>query len=73
MDTWIVSVSQITSSWVTDLDQAKVILKELNEVSNNVGLKMNLLITKIMTNIADDRELKIGDTVIGKIRQPRAT
>ena len=30
-------------------------------------MKMNLSKTKIMTNIADNREMKIGDTVIERV------
>ena len=50
-----------------DLDQAQVMLLQLNEESSKVGLKMNLSKTKIMTNIDDDREIKIGDTVIERV------
>ena len=50
-----------------DLDEAQVMLEELNEEANKVGLKMNLSKTKIMTNIEDDREMKIGDTVVEKV------
>src|ERR1700743_2572209 len=48
-----------------DLDQAQVML--LKEESCKVGLKMNLSKTKVMTNIADDREIKIGDTTIERV------
>ena len=50
-----------------DLDQAQVMLQQLNEESMKVGLKMNLSKTKIMTNIDDDRDIKIGDTVIERV------
>ena len=50
-----------------DLDQAQVMLQQLNEESSKVGLKMNLSKTKVMTNIDDDREIKIGDTVIERV------
>ena len=54
-----------------DLDQAQVMLEELNEEANKVGLKMNLSKTKIMTNIDDDREMKIGDTIIERVDRQR--
>jgi len=38
-----------------DLNLAQVMLQQLNEESSNVGLKMNLSKTKVMTNIDDDR------------------
>src|ERR1700761_3580759 len=50
-----------------DLDQAQVTLQQLNEESSKIGLKMNLSNTKIMTNIDDDRDIKIGDTVIERV------
>ena len=50
-----------------DLYEAEDMLQELNEEANKVGLKMNLSKTKIMTNIADNREMKIGDTVIERV------
>lgn len=50
-----------------NLDQAQVMLEQLNEESNKVGLKMNLSKTKYMTNINDDRDIKIGDTVIERV------
>ena len=50
-----------------DLDQAQIMLEQLNEESSKVGLKMNLSKTKIMTNIDDDRDIKIGDTVIERV------
>jgi hypothetical protein len=50
-----------------DLDQAQVMLQQLNEESSKVGLKMNLSKTKVMTNIDDDRDIKIGDTVIERV------
>jgi len=50
-----------------DLDQAEVMLRQLNEEANKIGLKMNLTKTKIMTNIDDDREITIGDTVIERV------
>ena len=46
------------------LDQAQVMIQQLNDESMKIGLKMNLSKTKIMTNIDDDSETKIGDTVI---------
>ena len=53
------------SLMAADLDQAQIMLQQLNEESNKVGLKMNL--SKIMTNIDDDRDIKIGDTVIERV------
>jgi hypothetical protein len=50
-----------------DLDQAQAMLQQLNEESSKIGLKMNLSKTKIMTNIDDDRDIKIGDTVIERV------
>ena len=50
-----------------DLDQAQVMLQQLNDESSKIGLKMNLSKTKIMTNIDDDRDIKIGDTVIERV------
>lgn len=50
-----------------DLDQAQIMLQQLNEEASKVGLKMNLSKTKIMTNIDDDSEIKIGDTVIERV------
>jgi hypothetical protein len=50
-----------------DLDQAQVMLQQLNEESSKIGLKMNLSKTKVMTNIDDDRDIKIGDTVIERV------
>ena len=55
------------SLMAADLDQAQIMLQQLNEESNKVGLKMNLSKTKIMTNIEDDRDIKIGDTVIERV------
>ena len=51
----------------TSLDQAQVMLQQLNDESIKVGLKLNLSKTKIMTNIDDDRDVKIGDTVIERV------
>ena len=50
-----------------DLDQAQVMLQQLNEESSKIGLKMNLSKTKVMTNIDDDRDIKIGDTIIERV------
>src|ERR1700744_6356930 len=41
-----------------------MMLLQLNAESQKVGLKMNLSKTKIMTNIEEQREIKIGDNVI---------
>ena len=45
-------------------DQAQLMLQQLNEEASKVGLKMNLSKTKVMTNIDDDRDIKISDTFI---------
>lgn len=50
-----------------DLDQAQVMLQQLNRESSNVGLKMNPSKTKAMTNIHDDRDIKIGETVVERV------
>ena len=50
-----------------DLDEAQIMLQQLNEESRKVGLKMNLSKTKIMINIDDDRDIKIGDTIIERV------
>ena len=50
-----------------NLGQAQLMLQQLSEEASKVGLKMNLSKTKVMTNIGDDREIKIGDTVIERV------
>ena len=50
-----------------DLNEAQIMLQQLNEESRKVGLKMNLSKTKIMINIDDDRDIKIGDTIIERV------
>src|SRR6201996_1842282 len=50
-----------------DLDEAQVMSQQLNEEASKVGLKMSLSKTKIMTNIDDDRDIKIGDTIIERV------
>ena len=50
-----------------DQAQAQNMIRQLNEESVKVGLKMNLTKTKFMTNITDDREITIGDTVIERV------
>ena len=50
-----------------DLDQALIMLQQWNEEVSKVGLKMNLSKTKVMTNTDDDRDIKIGDTVIERV------
>lgn len=47
-----------------DLIQAQVKLQQLSKEASKVGLKMSLSKAKVMTNIGDDRDIKIGETVI---------
>ena len=50
-----------------NLDQAQAMLQHLNEEPSKFDLTMNLSKTKVMTNIDDDRDIKIGDTVIERV------
>ena len=50
-----------------NLEQLEMMLLQLNAESQKVGLKMNLSKTKIMTNIEEQSEIKIGDRVIGVV------
>ena len=50
-----------------DLDKAQVMLQQLNEEACKVGLKINLTKTKIMTDLDDDKDIKIGDAAIEKV------
>lgn len=43
---------------------AQIMLQQLNTESSKVGLKMNLSKTKVMSNIDDERDTEIGDTVV---------
>lgn len=56
---------------IENLDQAQAMLHQLNEESIKLGIKMNvssnLSKTKLMTNIDDDNDIKIGDTVIVRV------
>ena len=44
--------------------QLQTMLSQLNNESQEIGLKMNLSKTKIMTNIDDDTIIKIGNDEI---------
>jgi len=44
-----------------------IAVQQLDEESMKIGLRMNPSKTKIMTNIEDDRDIKIGDTVIERV------
>lgn len=53
------SVRQLIS-----IDQAQLMLHQLNEQSSEGRLK-NLSKIKVITNVGDDRDIKIGNTVVG--------
>lgn len=51
-----------------DLHQVHVMLQQLNEEeSSKVGLTMDWSRTKVMTNIGDDKDIKIDDTAIERV------
>src|SRR6202012_1936086 len=50
-----------------DRDQLQTMMNQLHQESSEIGLKMNLSKTKVMTNIDDDAVIKVGDDVIERV------
>lgn len=50
-------------------EELQIMIKELEEASRKVGLKMNMKKTKIMTNTQEDRNVRIDNCILEKVNE----